>query len=516
MIFKNTTFYFIIIFLFSVNLYSQNIDSLKTLLQNAKNNQQKYEFSAEITGVLMSSNNIEALKYSKKTLAFAKLLSDSVKMADVLDDIGEINRRLGNFDSTEYYLKQSINIKKTTKDKTLHLSYNLLGKSCANNGDYEKSVSSFMNALYLMEGEKDEEGQAFYLNNIGIVFDIQGIYDKALEYYNKSLEIKEKNNMQDALAATYNNIAIVYFNLDKYELSLKFHKKALKENIRMEKKRSIARSYNNIGFAYISLKKYNQALANLRLALQMRKELQDNRAIAQTEINISTSYFELNLLDSALYYARIGVDISKKIDAKEILDDGYEMLSGIYKKKRMFEEALNYFELHLMLKDSLRNEDAFASIAEMEAKYNLVKKEKEIQEKTFEIEKKQLLIKQKESTILFYLASFIFIAIALILIVLAYFQKQRINKLLVGQNVLINKKNKILKEDKLTLSEELKDKKEILENLYSDKKQVDLPPELLSLSSREMEVLSYLALGWTDKQISEKLFVSVSTIKTHL
>ena len=31
-----------------------------------------------------------------------------------------------------------------------------------------------------------------------------------------------------------------------------------------------------------------------------------------------------------------------------------------------------------------------------------------------------------------------------------------------------------------------------------------------------MEVLSYLALGWTDEQLAEKLFVSKSTIKTHL
>ena len=513
---KTTLFFIFISIFFSSNIWALNIDSLKTELKNSKSSSEKFDNIQLIVTQLMGSDNSEALKYSFEALKISEQINDSTKLADALDNLGEIYRRLGKFDSTEFYLNKSIEIKKKTKNETLHSTYNLLGKSYANNGNYEKSISSFMSALYLMEDEKNEEGSAFYLNNIGIVFDIQGIYDKALEYYNKSLAIKEKNNMQDALAASYNNIAIVYFNLDDYEKSLEYHQKALKENIRMDKKRSIARSYNNVGYAYIYLGNYNQALANLKIALKMRKDLQDNRAIAQTEINISNAYNELNLLDSAQIYAQTGINIAKKINTKEVLDDGYELLSEIYKKKKMFEDALYYFELHLALKDTLRDKEAFASIAEMEAKYNLVKKEKEIQEKGFEIEKGKLLLKQKERTILFYSVLFVIALILVFVIVFAYFQKRRVNRLLVGQNLLINKRNLILKEDKTKLTSELKDKTEILEKVYSDKQSVDLPEELLSLSNREMEVLSYLALGWTDKEISEKLYVSVSTTKTHL
>ena len=31
-----------------------------------------------------------------------------------------------------------------------------------------------------------------------------------------------------------------------------------------------------------------------------------------------------------------------------------------------------------------------------------------------------------------------------------------------------------------------------------------------------MEVLSHLALGWSDEQLAEKLFISKATVKTHL
>jgi len=517
---KNITKHFlsfiIIYFSFSFNLISQNIDSLKTELKSSTNTEDKFDNTYKIVNLLMGIDNNEALKYSISALTLSHKLSDSIKICDVLDNLGEIHRRLGNLDSTEYFLNKSIEIKRKTKNKTLHNTYSLLGKAYANNGNYEQSINSFMSALYLMENEKNKEGQAFYLNNIGIVFDIQEIYDKALDYYTQSLEIKKQLNMKDAFAASYNNIGIVYFNLGDYNKSLKFHKKALVENIRLNKKRSIARSYNNIGYAHIYLGNYNQALANLKKALVMRQEMQDNRAIAQTEINISNAFYNLNLLDSALIYSENGVEIAKKINTKEILDDGYELLSEIYKKKMMYEEALSYFELHSALKDTLRNEDAFASIAEMEAKYNLIKKENEIQKQQFELEKKQLIISKKEATIKFYLILVALITSGLLLIIFAYFQKRKINTLLKGQNALIEKQNKILYRDKLVISDNLKDKTDILDKIYTEKINTELPSELLSLSKREMEVLSFLALGWTDKQISEKLFISISTTKTHL
>ncbi len=66
------------------------------------------------------------------------------------------------------------------------------------------------------------------------------------------------------------------------------------------------------------------------------------------------------------------------------------------------------------------------------------------------------------------------------------------------------------------LNSTLSDKTELLDKVYTVGQTAELPNELLSLSKREIEVLSYLALGWTDKEISEKLFISVPTTKTHL
>jgi len=501
----------------NIGLSQTKSDSLIALLKESDSDQEKVELVHQLSVYFNELDHEQVIKYGHLGIHSATPISDSSSIALFADELGETYRRLGEYDSSIFYLNYAAEIKSDLPlDSTLHTTYNSLGKVYTNQGNYELGVEHFILALTEMEKEDNLEGQAFYLNNIGIVFDIQGVYDKALEYYTKSLSIKKANGMTGAIAASYNNIAIVYFNLERFDKSLEFHHLALTENISLNDERKISRSYNNIGFAYISTKEYAKALSNLHQSLRIRKAHNDAREIAQTSINIATAYNELNQVDSAAYYVEIGELKALEIENNEILDDAFELKSDILAKQGKFEQALSYYQKHAELRDTLRNEDAFASIAEMEAKYNLVSKEKEIQKSAFQIEKSNLEIKEKDNLNKFYFALLIGSALSLILIALGYLQKRKISKLLKVQNALMSKQNRLLQTDKDELSTELEDKKELLENVFEKRQNTELPPELLALSKRELEVLSYLALGWSDNQISEKLFISKATVKTHL
>lgn len=422
---------------------------------------------------------------------------------------------IGDYENAILTNRKLIQTKTLSNDSSLHATYNELGKIYANKGEYDSSTVYFIKALEETERIKNKEGQAFYSNNVGIVFDLIGVYDKALEYYFKSLKIKEENGMTEALPASYTNIGIVYFNLEDYDNSIFYHQKALEGNINLNKTSSVATSKNNIGFAYVYKEDYKTAIKYLNEAYNLRKELEDTRGVAQTSINLARAYVHTNL-DSANYYSNIGEELSIQLESNKLLVQSYEIHSEVAEKQQDFPLALELLKKQLELKEKINDADVLKSITELEAKYNLLAKENEINKKDLQLsESKVNLLQHRQIIQIMAIVSLVVFGLAVVL----WFRnkhKKQVAVLLQGQLKLIESKNKDLTFENIEINEELDKNKELLDKIFTDKSKVELPPELLSLSKRETEVLSYLALGWTDQQLADNLFISKSTIKTHL
>lgn len=494
---------------------SDKIDSLKHILNQTKDFE-KIDVLRNLTVELITINNDEALKYAKQGLELSHQLQDTSEMY-FYDNIGEIYRNLGVFDQAIENLNKGLKLKKRHKNlKDIAISYNKLGKVYVNMAEHEKSIENFFRALKIMEELGDEEGQGFYLNNIGIVYDLQQMYDKALEYYKASLVIKERLHHDAGIAATTNNIGIVYFNLNDYKKSLEYHKRALELNIKLDRVRAVARSYNNIGFALIFLNRNQEALNNLFKALKIRNEMGDNIGVSTTLNNIGRAYLNSGKLKEAENYCIESLELAKKVESNDLLKNAYLLLSDINGKLNKNEKSLEYFKLYTQVKDSILTLESAEALAEAAAKYQNEKKEVKLQKQKLVIENQIHDIENESSKRKLFLSLLIGACLILIFAAIGYSQKRRINLLLKAQNILIENKNKDLEKDKVTIGKELWDKSEILDRVYSEKREQELPNEILSLSQREMEVLSYLALGWADNEIAEKLFISKATVKTHL
>ncbi len=72
---------------------------------------------------------------------------------------------------------------------------------------------------------------------------------------------------------------------------------------------------------------------------------------------------------------------------------------------------------------------------------------------------------------------------------------------------------RILEKREQSYKDRLANYKEQVLNKTSE--QTNLPEHLAKLSTREEEVLSNIAIGLSDKEIAERLFISVTTVKTH-
>jgi len=340
-------------------------------------------------------------------------------------------------DQLNNLIKNSKNNQLVSMSKTrLGYCYNNIGVYYHSQGEMEKSLDYYLKSLEIRKEINDKKGMAQNYSNIGVLYRMYGIYDKSLEYLLKSLKIREELNLKEEIGGSYSNIGLVYYDQKSYEKALEFHNKALKIAVEMNNKKAMAMSYNNMGSAYSLMKQYDKSLENYKNSLNIYTDLKNKPGIAQLYNNIGYVYHsqglykealdyyqkslnskqelgdingialvnsniaELNIkiadslggsqavqyLNDAVRFANKALTIARDIKLIPIVNSAAQNLMNAYKKLGHYKKALEYAELYIATKDSMFKEEKTKSIA--------------IAEKKFEVEKKQLQIdklnKEKE------------------------------------------------------------------------------------------------------------------------
>ncbi|MCH8317951.1 MAG: tetratricopeptide repeat protein [Bacteroidetes bacterium] len=286
----------------------------------------------------------------------------------------------------------------------------------------EKAKGYAEEALALSKKVGFKKGIARSLKNIGIFYYTQGNYDKAIDHYLRSLKIYEKLDDKKSIASSLNNIGIVYWQQGNYDKAMDHYLRSLRMYEELGDKKGIANSLNNIGGVYYEQGNYDKAIDHYLRSLKIYEELGDKQGIAISLNNIGEVYREQGKYEMAMEYANRSLSIAQEIGLKELIKNAYETLSTIYAKQKRFQRAYEYYQLYSEVKDSILNKESSKQIAEMEAKYETEKKEKEIEilKKNEELQKAE--IEQQE--LLIY--SIIGGSVLVLIIIIVLYNRNRI------------------------------------------------------------------------------------------
>lgn len=124
--------------------------------------------------------------------------------------------KLHNFNDSIYYAKQSLqyNLKERRWEKIAEVD-NLLGVLYLESNQYDLSLKSLNNALYLAEKGNLEYLKAKILHNLGELNQNKKNFKEALELFNESLILKKKSNLD--LFITYKKILETYLELKLFD-----------------------------------------------------------------------------------------------------------------------------------------------------------------------------------------------------------------------------------------------------------------------------------------------------------
>ena len=338
---------------------------------------------------LNSQNQFEKAKVCYlEAIKLNKTLDNPLREAQIRDNLANIYSRQGLFDSAIEIKFQAIEIFQTYNDTAaLATGYAGLGSLYSLKNDYEKTVFYCKKALAYDRTTR----RAYTLGNIGVAMKNLGEIDSAIFYYRLANESAPDHTM--FVGRNYMNMALLYLHATKFDSTEIFFNKARHQ-------------FKKAGAIY------EQAILSVN----------------QAESELRQRHFQ-NARQHCLAAEAILDDKGTTKDRRRLS----AIMAQLYDSLGNFKESIKYLKDFHRLDDSLSNIALETRVKEIETKYAISEKEKQILSQQVSLAKSE---RQKNNIILGLLALFV-VSFSIIYLLI---QRARIRKFKTNQEMLVREK----------------------------------------------------------------------------
>ena len=327
-----------------------------------------------------------------------------------------------------------------------------LGRSYANDGDYDKAMSIYTKALEIGEKNKLYNLVGYTYSYIGDLYGEKFMRTEAIKRYKAAAECFKKENNTDSYACALRDVGREYACIDSLSRALKIL--TIADSVaRNTKNIEVTASIDNaLGNIYAMQNKYDKAEEYFLKALVGRETMPDYMA----------------LID--LYIASGAINKAKELLSKIPQDNPKYTYSikylyyQIYNEEKNYKEALTNLKEYVEITDSIIYADNQSKILNIESKYNHLKISKEVD---------RLKIKQQSYIIVLVIC----IGILLLIIIGYLLYRKKAKEKIQRQQEELNR----IKTDLLYVSLELEKKKRLLDTFKEKNESYEEMQEEISL-----------------------------------
>jgi signal transduction histidine kinase len=427
-----------VIFCFLLSVSFSQTDSLLRILPQLKG-EKRINTLFDISVAYSMSNPANSIKFANQALSESKKLGDQALVLQSYNILSVAHMSTSNFDSVINISQKAIQLATKLKNNVaLGKAYNKIAMVNMERGRHKESIDYNFKALKIFEAENIVPYQGLILLNIGVSYEKLGLFDDALANYKKVLAIAEKTNSNEMFANANGNIGIIFMKKGKHSEADAYFQKTLKyiDLIREKKKLSIL--YQNLGVNARSSGNSSKGLEYYKKSLILSRETGDVLGSGFNYNNLANCYMDIGDKSISKLYIDSGFTIGKKTASLTLLKNSYRAFSRLETLKGNYTLADSYFEQYEQYRDSILTIDKVKAVSEIQTKYNLQAKEKQIlQEKAVSEENKKR----------FYATGGLALSLALILFLVWQRQKLRLRKKEVETlNRLTNERNRIARD----------------------------------------------------------------------
>lgn len=467
-------------------IYKSNFKQAYTIADDAKNRAVNINY---LQGIVASScllSLIESQTNRSNTAieALNKLLftsnTNNIKLKQqLLSTLGSCYFYIGKLDSAQYFLNECIgSYSDHDTTRSFFEACLQLSEVFIKEGIPSKALDFYGKAYKIYQQNTSKEGEAWLNNVLGKIYYRQNLYEQSISTINTSISQYEKLNSLTGQISSLIQNGNSYYKMMLDDSAASCYQQALTYANILGDERNKSICYSNLSRIYLEHNKTKQALETALHAFEMIKPGNYPEIEAGTYQQLGDIYGQLGQTKKAIENIQKALILAKNNNHKIIERDCYKSLSELYASIKQYEPAMENILQAYRIKDSIQPISFNNRLAEMEARYNLEKKESTIKLLNQQSLINQLRIKEQKENIKKQntLVIFLLILIATIIIAIYFYLRWR------KQAELLNQQNTIRQTEE---NERMRIAKDIHDELGSGLTKIKFLSEILELKIKD-------------------------------
>ena len=394
---------------------------------------------------------------------YLKVMPDTASKARVIKEISRTAIELSDYSTAIYYLNQEIDIHAKAGDSVswanAHYSIGMVYTITLN---YEDARKHSQIALNFFERKGMLAPQANTCINLGFIHNELKQPEKAFTYYQRALVIFNGLVNQQDLDAAYLNLGVMGRNMSNIGKIRKNYSETQSVVNRLNSS-SLSLAYFALGVLSLKMNDLQAAEDYIYKGLEMAVKSNDQNSIANGQVLLGKVYFSKGLKPEAYRLTEKGLLTARSVRNKPVIMDAYSQLARISMALNQPGLAYTFLDQYIQLKDSVYNEQMAAQLSRANGRFEITDDN---------MDPGNLLRQNLDQTLNIQnnskLRIALFISLAIILILSFFFFRRYYLKSRIASE--LQKKNKVIEEQKTHLEELIQTKDRFLSIIAHDLK----------------------------------------------
>jgi len=307
----------------------------------------------------------------------------------------------GKYDSSLVYLDSALHhFENLNQKKRVAGAYNMKGTIFFYLGNVKEAIKNYLLSEKLALRLGDLESVLMLKSNLGMLYSKIGELDTAFVYLNEAHQYYQKHNKLHTPAGLNTLEALASLESDRgnYQKANKLFSEVLKKHTEMNNKQGISSSLMNRGLVYARMKNYDKAILDYEKAISIADSSQNIQNLKITLANLGDAYLDVGRLTDAITVSERVIEMHQVSPSLIEAMTAYITMYEAYKQKGDYSYALEMYENHIQLRDSIASEDTRKKLIEQKYAFDYEKKAlKDSIEHEIELQEEQLRLEAKNS-----------------------------------------------------------------------------------------------------------------------